>query len=303
MHSDTQAFLSGLFRQMSGQAAFLTLSAIHPDGAHLTPSRHVRLDDGAALNRAIDCLMRANTLGWGAYVGIAPRQGDLGRWRRGRKCELAGLPALYIDVDQPDVALNKLATFKLPPSCIVQSSEHKFHLYWFLTTPTRLFNSADSILRGLAEYFGGDKVITAAQSMRLPGTINCKRGRQAARCHLISIEPDLRYDLAAFSAYKAVTQQSPVRPAAHRSDSTIGLSLKSARRLSEAVEDRLITQYGGFPRKNGWLAALCPFPHAHDKPGMHFGFSPNYQCGYCFGRHGKITLRELCNCLGVADNA
>src|SRR5260221_8925763 len=128
--------------------------------------------------------MRANTLGWGAYVGIAPRRADLGRWRRGRKFELAGLPAPYIDVDQPDAALKKLATFKLPPSCIVQSSEHKFHFYWFLRTPTRLFNSADRILCGLAEDFGGDKVITVAQSMRLPGTINCKPGRQGALCRL-----------------------------------------------------------------------------------------------------------------------
>src|SRR5260221_10501826 len=115
--------------------------------------------------------MRANTLGWGAYVGIAPRRADLGRWRRGRKCDLAGLPALFIDVDQPDMALKKLSTFSLPPSCIVQSSAYKFHIYWFLGTPTRFFNSADSILRGLAEYFSGDKIITVAHSMRLPGTI------------------------------------------------------------------------------------------------------------------------------------
>src|SRR5258706_12882598 len=165
MQSDTQAFLSGLFRPMPGQAAFLTLSAIHPDGAHPTPSRHIPLNNVAGLEEAIDCLMRANALGWGAYIGIALRRTDLGRWRRGRKSELLELPALFIDVDQPEVALKKLSTFALPPSCIVQSSEHKFHIYWFLSSPTRYFNLADSILRGLAEYFGGDKMITVAHSM------------------------------------------------------------------------------------------------------------------------------------------
>src|SRR5260221_7753660 len=136
MHSDTQAFLSGLFRQMSGQADFLTLSAIHSDGAHSTPSRHIRLDDESGLEQAVHRLMQANALGWGAYVGIAPRRMDLGRWRRGRKSELVSLPALFLDVDQPEVALKKLSTFPLRPSCIVQSSEQKFHLYWFLNMPT-----------------------------------------------------------------------------------------------------------------------------------------------------------------------
>src|SRR5262249_46488530 len=160
---------------------------------------------------------------------------------------------------------------------------------------TRYFNSADSILRGLADYFGGDKVITVAQSMRLPGSINSKPGRQAADCRLISIEPGLRYSLTDFSAYREVPQQPLAELVLRRSNSNKVLSPENARRLSEAVEDRLITHYGGFHRKNGWMAALCPFPHDLDRPGMHFGFSPRHHCGYCFGRHGKISLSEMCH--------
>jgi hypothetical protein len=257
------------------------------------------LDDEAALEQAVNDLMQANALGWGAYVGIAPRRADLGRWRRGRKCDLTCLPALFIDVDEADMALKKLATFPLPPSCIVQSSQHKFHFYWFLDKPTCYLNLADSILRGLADYFGGDKVITVAQSMRLPGSINNKLGRQITSCRLISMQSDLRYDLADFSAYKATLRRSPI-PHWSRPNSGNKLSMGTAQFLAKAVEEQLFTEYGGFIRKNGWLAALCPFPHTHDKPGMHFGFNPSFRCGYCFGRHGKIALDELCHQLGIA---
>ena len=41
MKRDTQLFFEGLFGRCTGQAAFITLSAIHPDGAQPTPSQHI----------------------------------------------------------------------------------------------------------------------------------------------------------------------------------------------------------------------------------------------------------------------
>jgi hypothetical protein len=114
------------------------------------------------------------------------------------------------------------------------------------------------------------------------------------------MEPTLRYSLTDFSAYREISQQLGARLVSHRSNFNSLLSLENARRLSEAVEDRLIAQYGGFTRKNGWLAALCPFSHEKDRPGMHFGFNPVHRCGYCFGRHGKISLVGMCQQLGIS---
>src|SRR5258708_11590658 len=111
MHPDTQVFIHSLFEHcpIGSVGSFLTLSAIHPDGAHPTPSCHVPLGDEKHLQDTIDRLLAANERGWGAYIGIATRQGHLGRWSRGGKDNLGVLPALFVDIDEPDCALWNLA--------------------------------------------------------------------------------------------------------------------------------------------------------------------------------------------------
>ena len=117
MNAETAAFIHSLFAcyPVGEQAAFLTLTAIHPDGSHPTPSRHVPLGDEVALERAMTRLLAANARGWGAYFGMAPRKSNLGRWSRGGKGDLVSLPALFVDLDSPDDALVRLAWFDLPP--------------------------------------------------------------------------------------------------------------------------------------------------------------------------------------------
>ena len=87
MNTETLDFLEALFAPC--EQGFLTFTAIHPDGQHPTPSRHVPVNDRACLTRTLDRLMAANEQGWGAYVAVATRKANLGRWRRGR----AGRPA------------------------------------------------------------------------------------------------------------------------------------------------------------------------------------------------------------------
>src|SRR5262245_32354308 len=123
MRSETELFLDSLFHPLVEQAAFLTFTAIHPDGKHPTPSRHIPVGDSIALKIALDDLFHANELGWGAYVGVAPRQADWGRWARGGKGDLAELPALFIDADDPLTTFPRLRAFELPPSCIVNSGK------------------------------------------------------------------------------------------------------------------------------------------------------------------------------------
>ena len=122
MRADTTQFLAELLRNCRPlpQPAFLTLTAIHPDGFHRTPSRHLPIDDKIALNDALQQLLTANQMGWGAYVAIALRQSNLGRWRRGGNNAVLALPALYADVDDSsEITLNRIRSFRPPPSCIV----------------------------------------------------------------------------------------------------------------------------------------------------------------------------------------
>ena len=98
MYSDILTFLDALFAPC--EQGFLTFTAIHPDGQHSTPSKHVPVGDRACLTRALERLTNANRQGWGAYVAVATRKANLGRWRRGSKADLLTLPALFVDIDR-----------------------------------------------------------------------------------------------------------------------------------------------------------------------------------------------------------
>src|SRR5690606_39223365 len=138
-----------------------------------TPSRHVPVGDPARLARTLDRLRAANELGWGAYVAVATRKTDLGRWRRGGQDDLLALPALFADIDRPpEEVLPELRDFQPAPSCIVASGRG-VHVYWLLATPTQDMHQAKRVLHGLAAALGGD-VMSPAQSMRLVGTRNTK---------------------------------------------------------------------------------------------------------------------------------
>ena len=66
IHSFLDALLarSGDYRER----ACLTLTAIHPDGQHRTPSRHVLLHRPDLLDEAMARLLATNRLGWGARL-------------------------------------------------------------------------------------------------------------------------------------------------------------------------------------------------------------------------------------------
>src|SRR5689334_13752496 len=155
MNTETETFIQTLFARCPVMTpAYITLSAIHPDGDRPTPSRHVPLGNSSALERAVNSLMQANSRGWGAYVGVATRLRNLGRWSRGGKSELGLLPALFVDIDDPDNALLRLGWFDLPASMILHSG-HGYHAFWLLEVPTTDFQTADKAIHGLAKHLGG----------------------------------------------------------------------------------------------------------------------------------------------------
>jgi hypothetical protein len=309
MSPETEAFLNGLFGpcQTARQAAtaFITLSAIHPDGAHLTPSRYVALSDRSGLADAVDRLMDANACGWGAFVGIALRNRNLGRWHRGTKRDLATIPAVYIDIDQPNAnTWQRLQTFPLPPSYIIRSSgaDGGIHVYWLLH-PTCEFTKVDRTIRGLTQCFEGDKCMNIASCLRLPGSINTKIGRNGAVCTIDECYPSRRYWLKEFDPllppWPVSLQKCTNAPLATFTDR--GLTKEQRRELVTQVMDSLRGNYVArdHPNASGWIGSLCPFGHGRDLPGRHFFFNPSLGIGHCFGKHQSISLEALCQQLCI----
>jgi hypothetical protein len=277
--AETVAFLTALYRRSAG---YLTLSAVRPGQA--TPSRHIALADTSALASGLHDLLAGNRRGWHAFYSVAPRQTDLGRWRRGGTANLHHLPALFADIDRPPAeVLPRLRDTHPSPSAVVLSGGG-VHAYWWLTAPTVDWRTANAVLRGLAQHLDGDRTHVAG-ALRLPGSRNPKPGRDRCTLHTLT---DHHYPLEAFPM---PTPQVRDPPRLARSDTLNP-------RLLDAVSVRLLT-HGGYLKPNGWIAAHCPAGHRRDHPGAHFAFNPRLGVGVCHGRHGCLLLRELCDHLHI----
>ncbi|MCL4237665.1 MAG: RepB family DNA primase [Anaerolineae bacterium] len=294
MHPDTQAFLEALFAPC--EQGFLTFTAIHPDGQHPTPSRHVPVGDLACLTRTVERLTEANQQGWGAYVAIATRKTNLGRWRRGGLDDLLALPALFVDVDDPSPdTLARLQTVRPTPSCITFTTGG-FHAYWWLRTSLTDFDLARHLLHALAAKLGGDR-LSPAQSLRLPQTRNTKPQRGNALCKIVVLR-DVRYTLADFDL---PSEHPPLRRCCTR-PSPVARYARSNRALNPAliaaVADNLIEQ--GYRRSGDWLSGPCLFPQNHHHADTHTSFGFNVRTGYgnCF-RCNSILLKDICQTLMI----
>jgi hypothetical protein len=269
----------------------LTLTAIHPDGKHPTPSRHIRIDHPTALQEALARLDAANTKGWGAYFAVGLRQSGLTRWKRGGAADVVALPALFVDVDDPSLeALARLQHTQPSPSCIV-SSGGGYHAYWWLNEPTTDLNTARLLLRGLAEALGGDS-LSVAQSLRVVGSGNTKPSRGNAMCSLLELH-ERRYALHNFAAY--LPSPSP-RPTLQRSQITTPY-IPSADLIALVVS--ALMQRGG-KMHGDWVNGACPFPERHKNADQHasFGFNMRSAYGFCHVC-GTLLLKDLCAALNV----
>ncbi|MDX1995128.1 MAG: DNA-primase RepB domain-containing protein [bacterium] len=297
MRDESLDFLDHLYSRCQ-TSGFLTLTAIHPDGGRPSPSRHISLRDRVRLIDSLQRLHAANAAGWGAYFAVGLRKDNLGRYRRGGAAEVAMLPALYVDVDDASATSRaKLDGFTPAPSMLVRSGGG-FHAYWLLREATTDLERARRILRGLARELGGD-TLSVAQSLRLPGTVNNKRGREPTPCRWLEVR-EHTYALTDFRSLADLYRPTRAfRP---------GVEARSAfpihentfnPRIVEAVSHSLLSRFDGYPKSNGYIAALCPCSHAHDHPGSHFNFDPEHAVGTCFGRHGRLLLKDLCALLGI----
>lgn len=295
MQPDTAVFLTALFARCD--QGYVTFTAIHPDGQHPTPSRHVRVDDLPGITSTVACITQANRLGWGAFFGVALRNTKLGRWRRGGNGDLRALPALFVDVDDPSPdVLHRLQTTEPVPSCIT-STGGGFHSYYFLSTPLTDFTQARFALHALADRFGGDKLSTS-QCMRLPNSCNTKPQRCNALCRVIVLQPERQYALTDFGfdfppPCNTLPRQPPRRFAPN---------LRMQYTLNPAVVDVVIqTLLGrGYRRSGAWLSGPCLFPQHHHQNDAHVSFGFNTETAYanCF-RCGSLLLKDVCQALAI----
>jgi len=296
MHDDTSRFLNSLYSRCPAASDLrLTLTALHPDGQHPTPSRHIPFGDKSVLHDALERLEIANRCGWGAFVGVGLRKTGLDRYRRGGLADVVLLPALFVDIDdRTEAVLHRLHKTSPPPSCII-STGGGYHAYWWLDKPTQDLNTARQIMQALAVSLNGDR-LSPAQSMRLPGSRNTKLSRHNASCEIISLT-DRYYALSHFAditaCYQPATGVRPPFSSARKSVST-----------SYGLNPDLITAAAetfwrwGYRRSGQWLKGRCPYPHRHSQDDQHpsFGFNTDTGYGYCF-RCGSILLKDICQCL------
>lgn len=132
-------------------------------------------------------------------VGVAPRLPGLTARRRGGNGDLAGLPALWADIDcvegvhaEPPAGKGVLPTFEqaegLLAGCPAEASftvrsGGGLHAYWLLDEPVQ---ASDPILKRWKAYWASvtsesglwvdSSAFDAARSLRLPGTFNTKGG-------------------------------------------------------------------------------------------------------------------------------
>ncbi len=279
MTSESLEFIDTLFARTSVGAMALTALPIYRPGAITC---HVPLMRSTLLHEAVARLQERNREGGAsAFVGIATRRPGLSRYQRGGKADLVELPALFADIDRPPAAVYPLLARCRPHPSLTVASGLGTHLYWLLDEPTTEFHQCDEILTGLAQTLGGDR-LTVAQSMRLPGTQNLKPGR--GPCHILASESERLYSLADFAMY--VPSPRRVQPIPFPSRSHLD-------DLASAIAGILLADYEGYLKANGWIAARCPAGHARDLPGKHFFYNEALHLGHCFGRHGRLLLKDL----------
>jgi hypothetical protein len=280
MRHERDTFFAALFGQCAPyNEACITLTAIHPDGKHPHPSRHIRISDSRALHDALRDLDDANRQGWGAFAAIGLRRPGLSRWQRGRAEDAIALPAVFVDIDDPSSnTLMRLRQFKPRPSCIIHSGGG-YHAYWWLEQPTRELDEARRILQALAGSLGGDHM-SIAQSLRVVGSINTKPVRNGAACRIVELV-EQRYTLEHFAGLLP-SPPSPRKP----------LSQEQTADLTAAVAATLSLQ--GFTRRGDWLNGPCPYAGRHKHGDRHpsFGFNTRTGYGFCYVC-GSMLLKEL----------
>ena len=204
---ETLAYLRALFDDMPG---FIDVRLMGPD-------------DERPRRQPVDSIEKAATIASGAegvnvYVGIATRGTGGKAEGEGGKANLCEARAVWVDIDfasSEDEALAdaRVQEFPNPPSMSIRSGGG-LHLYWLLDEPFSLtcdmnVDRFENVLKGIAEYLGGDFAATdAPRILRVPGTMNHpnarkrEKGRRVAPCKIDYLHPDIAYPFDSFDMFE-----------------------------------------------------------------------------------------------------
>jgi hypothetical protein len=160
---------------------------------------------------ALSNVLKMNERGWQCNLRIG-----ISAEKESRSSSITHLPALWADVDAKNFgdSLNAafMAILDVPilPNIFVKSGGG-WHVYWLLDAPLALVDDArreevKRVLRGMAKAVGGDEqACSISNTLRLPGSLNCKYpdGRRATvegsiNPHRYTWE-ELRFHFAHFS--------------------------------------------------------------------------------------------------------
>lgn len=153
--------------------------------------------------------------GFNVYFGVCPRSK-----REGSKASIKRVRCLWADLDGKDFgggkaeALERLRTFELPPTAIVDSG-HGYHCYWCLREAENISNKADVVrveshLKSLAVALGGDPhAAELARILRLPGTFNLKTPDEPLPVTVLEIESGRQYNLRDFDLFSTDGESLP----------------------------------------------------------------------------------------------
>ena len=176
------------------------------------------------------------------FFGVAARKNKGGKKEDVGYCRVVWLDK---DIDKDgDIStedfIAKLNGFLFPPSYIVNSG-HGIHAYWLLKepveTPEELIR-LEELNKSLARYFSTDfNVCDYSRIMRVPGTVNQKRGMERVKCEIIKEDSLKQYN------FEDLFEEFPVKtvetgPAGnHAGPSTI-----KPQNFSEEIVDRVIEE-------------------------------------------------------------
>jgi len=172
---------------------------------------------------SIPSLLKAYALsGYNVYFGVATSvNGDA------TKEGIIEILALWVDIDLTDKngvelpedkikeILQRLNDFSLKPSFVINSGGG-LHVYWKLKTTIlkKDIPFAETLLKRLASYFGGDRSSSDARhNLRIPGTFNIKpKYKKPRRVTIEEFHPEREYDPGDFEAVLPEIEEPSHRP-------------------------------------------------------------------------------------------
>ena len=191
-------FLSTLFEESEG---YIELRTINNDDVRQF-FYHTNQIDRLVSHLFNDDLFKNTNI----YFGVCPRAK-----KRGKEESVKQVNCLWADLDCKDEEerqkiLEKLKSFKLPPSIIVNSG-HGYHPYWLLSEPYLIKTDQDKLkikrcIKGLSIALNGDRTFDLPRILRVPGTKNIKDPDNLLPVEILEFKPALRYKLTEFKQFE-----------------------------------------------------------------------------------------------------